>query len=148
MKIEEIKFEYALGLVEEYCKKHWDTDWRKATDKFSLNKEAYIQLNEQGMLKTFVAFHEEYEPIGYCNVVVSPGMHTEAPVAIVDAFFVEEEYRGKGVAQKLLERAGEACKDLGVIAMNIGFRAGDDKDSKLIERMGFEHVETTYSKIL
>ena len=148
MKIEEIKFEYALGLVEEFYKKHWNSDWRKATEELSLNKGAYLQLNEQGMLKTFVAFHEEYEPMGYCNVVLSPGMHTEAPVAIVDALFVDDEYRGKGVAEKLLRDAGEACKAMGAISMNMGFRAGDDEGSKLIKRMGFKHVETTYSRIL
>ncbi len=61
-------------------------------------------------------------------------------IAVPFGFFVQKEYRGQGLGQKLLEALIEKLKELEIVKINIGVYETQQSAIKLYEKLGFQRV--------
>lgn len=112
-----------------------DPDWEK-----------YCALDEMGLLLCCGAYDEE-KLVGYFVAIVAPTLHCKNEVvAVNDALWLHPDYRG-GTGVRLMKFFESQCKDLGVSYMSMNITLKYDI-SPLLERMGWTHVEKTYSKCI
>ena len=58
--------------------------------------------------------------------------------AFLDEFFIEEDYRGKGHGKKMLTRAENAAKKLGIKAIHLEVTRHNDPVIPFYKREGFQ----------
>jgi GNAT superfamily N-acetyltransferase len=92
-------------------------------------------------IKFFV--EENFQEIGRCFIYLIKNDLHEEPYALLEDVFVDENFRGKEIGKKLVERAIEKAKDLGCykIIATSRFERGKIHDwyEKLdLKKFGFE----------
>lgn len=74
------------------------------TPSINITFDMYYKLEEMGMFTAFAAF-EDGEVVGFIAVTVTVAPRFGVPMGMVDAFYVDPDYRKKGTGKKLLEEA-------------------------------------------
>jgi ribosomal protein S18 acetylase RimI-like enzyme len=113
-----------------------------------LNKEVYVELCNSDLLHTFVVLKDK-ELIGYTVFLTTPSLHhMSTSVATCDVIFVKKEHRrGAFIARDLIRFAETELQYKGVEWVFLNVKTKLDF-SKLLERVGYNHVEKVYSKHL
>lgn len=129
-------------------KKTWDeVDQRDGKIKYEPDLDAYQKLHDAGMLRLYtIRKEEDRKMIGYVIFLVQPALHCKGTFqAVSDVMYIEPEHRGLGTT--LLTLAQEDMKQEGVKWFTWTVKAGTD-NGKLAERIGCEHYENVYQRIL
>ena len=100
-------------------------------------KDNYAQRIEEEGSGAFVA-EEDGNIVGYLYgfLYQIPGMMLR-PVAIMDALYVEEAYRGQGIAKKLFRCFWEFAEDCHAERVELKVLSGNAKAIALYEALGF-----------
>ncbi len=81
----------------------------------------------------FLAYMEE-QPIGFTLLYPTYSSVSMKPYYILNDLYVEEDFRGKGVASQLMERAKEHCRQFGFKGLALE-TAIDNPAQKLYEKL-------------
>lgn len=107
--------------------------------------EVYLDRDARGEV-VFVAMRDAGEMIGYFVGFVSPGLHYRTCLTcIMDIFFVRPDKRNGSAGIKLFRTVEKELRRRGVKRWFVGSKLHADA-SVLFRRLGFEPVETYYSK--
>jgi len=93
----------------------------------------------------------DHKMVGYLQYYIFRDMHSkDSFIGREDAFFLSKDYRGGGLASKLLSYAEHCLKQLGCQAVGMSSKApaGGPDIGKFLERKGYSPVATYYSKQL
>jgi L-amino acid N-acyltransferase YncA len=115
--------------------------------KLNVNVEKYIQMNNIGMYKIFVA-RSEGKLVGYLAYFIAPNMHySDYVYATQDVIYVDKSSRGAMVGLKLLNEAEKELIKLGVNVATQHVKVKHDI-SPLMEKAGYDWVEKIFMKRL
>jgi GNAT superfamily N-acetyltransferase len=121
----------------------------KHQDKIKLNPDydKYSSLEQAGILHTVTA-RKDGVLIGYVVSLVDTHLHyKDLYYAMNDVLFIHPDYRGTGVAYRMLKYSEEKLKEIG--ADLIMFHVKCDHDFKpLCDKLGYNRVEYNYSKYI
>lgn len=129
--------------------RHWE---ELALDKESVpldpNWPRYAEIEKAGAI-SMVTVRENGCLVGYCIMVLSPGLHYRTCYeARMDVFWLAPEVRNQAMPGVRLFRAVEKeLKRRGVQRVYVGSKLHRDV-GRLFERLGYHPIETWYSKML
>lgn len=107
--------------------------------------EVYLERDARGEV-LFVSGRENGEIIAYFVGFVAPGLHYRTCLTLtMDIFWVRPDHRGKSAGLRLFSAVENEAKRRGVKRMFMGSKLHKDS-GWLFARMGYEPVETYYSK--
>lgn len=115
-------------------------------------RDVYERMDEAGALRIFIA-RDHGRLVGYVAYIVTPHMHyASMKVAAQDVLFLLPEYRGPGkagpaVGGGLIIFSERLLKEEGVQNVTQHVKRALDF-SPLLRALGYEEMETTYSKRL
>jgi hypothetical protein len=139
-KIED-HFDAAAALTEDNVK---ETGFKQLEADFKPSLKQYVGLQNIGMLRCFLAFHDE-KLIGYCVMIIAKHHHYGGKLwATQDVLYLDPDYRGitsikfiKYIDERLREE-----KDI-VISRTVSVR----KDySRVLIKLGYGELERVYVK--
>jgi len=131
-----------LALAEAHYK---EVEAKSASIPFNLNVDTLCELAKNGMLALIVA-RKEGVAVGYMCNLVTVDMMTGVLSASEIGIYLDPSVRGGKTFFKLMKATEDILKDRGVKQHLIMFKAGHD--TGLAQRLGYEHTETTYMKLL
>jgi GNAT superfamily N-acetyltransferase len=117
---------------------------------FAPDYERYKKSEEAGQFVVFTARHFG-KMVGYLQYYVFRDMHSQGMYqGREDAFFVEKEHRGRGLAPALLRYAEHCLVQLGCSYVGMSSKApsGGPDIGPFLERKGYRPVATYYVKQL
>jgi GNAT superfamily N-acetyltransferase len=79
--------------------------------------------------------------VGVALVTLRTNVWSDGPVALLDEMYVEPDDRGDGVGSAILQHMVEACRELGVAAIEINVDESDAGAMRFYERHGFSGVD-------
>lgn len=128
--------------------KHWqEIAVNKEHIKLNPDWEAYADLEASGNLKIFTA-RDGSALVGYFVVFVRNHIHYKDHLfAHNDILFLSEPYRKGFTGIKLIKFAEECLKADGVSVLTVNTKTHKPFDG-VLQRLGFNHVENIYSKLL
>ena len=134
----------AIPLLE----RHWEEiALNKHVIKLDPDWDAYAILEQQGNLKIFTA-RKSGVLIGYFAVFFRKHIHHKNDIfAVNDVIFISPEYRKGMIGTNLIKFAEQCLKDDGATVLLINTKCHKPFD-KLLEWLGFTHIENVYSKLL
>ena len=107
----------------------------------------YISKDNIGEL-LYITARNEGDLIGYFIGFVGPGLHYKSTLTcIMDIFFVHPDYRGSNIGFEMFNYVEKELRRRKVLRWYVGSKCHKDA-SWLFEKLGFERVEITYSKLL
>lgn len=124
---------------------HWE-ELALNKDKVPLDPQynVYLERDRRGEV-LFVTVRDRGELVGYFVGFVAPGLHYQTCLTChMDILYLRQDKRGAMGGVILLKAVKEEAKRRGVQRMFVGTKAHKDI-GRLFEKMGFSHVETTYS---
>ncbi len=97
----------------------------------------YTNMYKKDNCKLFIAV-EDNKIVGYIYVKLLGAEALEIqPSAMIDALYVEEDYRNKGIATSLISKAKEYCRDNKVNNITIRVFDKNEKAKNLYMKEGF-----------
>ena len=137
-----------LEEIKALFPKHWE-ELALNKDKVPLDPQydVYLSRDAAGQVM-FCCVRKDGQIIGYFVGFVTPGLHYRTCLTLqMDIFFIDPAYRdGTSTAPVKLFRAVEKeAKRRGVQRWVVGSKVAHDA-SRLFEFLGFEKIETIYSK--
>jgi len=111
------------------------------------NWDLYELLEEQGNFYIFTA-RDHGQLIGYFTVIVFPSMHSQkAMLASNDVIYLDKQYRRGSVGLRMFKFAEKCLKEDGhkVLYVTVTERHPIDP---LLERLGYQKIETRFEKVL
>jgi GNAT superfamily N-acetyltransferase len=125
--------------------RHWQELGLDLDLKIDPNVEAMRKMEAMGMWKVLTVRDGE-RLVGYVLAVFSPHLHyhTSPPMFIVDAYYVEPDYRN-GAGAKLLKFAESVAKSLGAIKIYLTCKVHRDH-SELFQALGFRLSDYAFIK--
>lgn len=139
MIIKEVETKEELNKCDEFLNKLIQ-DEKKYNDNINDNNkiENYYEkvLNDNN--KLFIALDKNV--VGYIFIKISdPSKNGELyKEAFIDALYVEEEYRNKGIATSLIEKAKDYAKSIGAKKISINVISVNENALKLYYKVGFK----------
>lgn len=151
-----VEFSYITGneeLLEEvrdlWCKLnkyHGDNSRyfsdRFKTYKFEDRKEALIEKAKKGKIRIDLVKDEKTnKKIGYCISTID-----HKNIGEIDSIYLEKEFRGFAVGDKLMENASDWLQSNGVNSIKIGVSVGNEDVISFYSRYGFYPLITVLQK--
>lgn len=127
---------------------HWQ-ELALNQDKVPLDPqyEVYLERERRGEL-LFVTVRESGVMVGYFLGFIAPGLHYKTCLTCtMDIFFIHPEARGQRGGIKLFRFVEKELRRRGVNRWFVGSKLHKDA-SRMFEALGFDPVETYYSKWL
>src|SRR5690606_14599782 len=81
---------------------------------------------------------------GYIVLTFGFSIEYNGKDALVDEFFIDESYRGKGIGKKALEFVTEYSKNNGINAIHLEVKEKHNKAKRLYEREGFVKHDSVF----
>lgn len=135
-----------LPEVQELWRMHWqETEGYRDELGYDPDVIAYVNMDRRGMWRQYTA-RDEGRLAGHVGFMLFSSRHTRAQTAGEDYFYLRKDYRGSGVATKLLTFALERLKVEGVKHVTMSSKLAVDIQP-LLERVGFKFVAKQYSLI-
>lgn len=131
-------------------RRHYEeTDKDKEAIPLDLDWETYKNLEDVGILKTIFAMDGD-KIVGYNVNMIMPALHYKSVVFCVnDIIYVLPEYRSKNLAGKMIEYAEEKYpEEHSVSVFHYGSKSYMPKVGRFFEKMGYEHYENVYQKVM
>ena len=114
---------------------------------FNPDWDLYQKYEDLGILKIFTA-RDEDRLVGYFVVIATPHLHYKDHIfAYNDIIYVNPQYRKGFTAWRLIKYAEKEMKDQGATIMIVNSKRHKPFDI-LLERLGFSHIESIFSKRL
>lgn len=134
--------------IKPLLERHWEEiAVNKDVIKLNPDWDAYAELEWNGNLKIFTA-RDDGKLIGYFVVIVRKHIHYKDHLfAANDILFVAPEFRKGTTGTKLIKFAEKCLKEDGVSVLVVNTKRHKPFD-KLLDWLGFNHVENVYSKLL
>ncbi len=129
-------------------KEHWEeVAVNKDIIKLSPDFDIYRKLEGANKLGLFTA-RSKGKLIGYFVVIADSNPHYKDHLfAVNDVIYLAPEYRGSMVGSELINYAENKLRGIGVDVLVINTKTHIPFDSVLV-RLGFNHIENVYSKVL
>ena len=131
-----------LGLAEAHYK---EVEAKSASIPFNLNLDTMCDLAKNNMLALIVA-RKDGVAVGYMCNLVTVDMMTGVLSASELGIYLDPSVRGGKAFLRLMKATENILRARGVKQHLIMFKAGHD--TGLAQRLGYEHTETTYMKLL
>jgi GNAT superfamily N-acetyltransferase len=113
-----------------------DPDWRRYRALYDQGQLLLVTLRERGCL------------IGYCWVIIAPGLHYASTLhATVDIFWIDPDYRGRMGGRRLFRAVEAELRRRGVKRWVASTKLHRDC-GPLLRALGMQPFETLYSKML
>lgn len=119
---------------------HWK-ELGRSLEEFNPQYEHYKQLFEAGRYFVFCA-EVEGRLVGHLSGYRTFSMHTGAPIAVEDAFYVLPEHRGH-IGRALLKEAIDFSKACGIKGIQATTRPAT-RSASLLRKFGFEFESECY----
>lgn len=118
-------------------------------DKVPLSPQYDIYTKREALGELiFVTARKDGELVGYFIGFIAPGLHySTCLTCIMDIFYIHPDYRGSNAGFEMFNYTEKKLKKRGVDRWFVGSKVHLDA-SWLFERLGFDRVETTYSKYM
>lgn len=111
--------------------------------RFTPNVSVIKILSEAGQYTSFVLDHEG-ETVGYCTFITyQESTLAWRKTAECLAVYTKPEFRGRPAIQ-LIKHAIDTLKSRGVQAIKTSVPAGEDKQARVYQKLGFKELETAY----
>jgi len=115
--------------------------------EFNPDWDMYAKYEEAGLLKIFTA-REDGILIGYFVVIATRHLHYKDHIfAYNDIIYIAPEHRKGFAGWRLIKYAEKKLKEQGATIMLINVKRHKPFDA-LLERLGFSHIESIFSKRL
>jgi GNAT superfamily N-acetyltransferase len=128
-----------------------ETETKYKHHKVGVNYEHMSKCDENGTMKCFGARLVDTEQlIAYLFVYITKSAHDSSLGAVEDAYYIMPEYRGSGLARRLLQFSEKRLKELGVDYFYMSSKApvGGPNLGMFLETEGFKATAVMYSKAL
>lgn len=134
--------------ITPLLEQHWREIAHYQDIPLSPNRDAYVKMDEQGILRVYTARAPKLETLlGYCVFFVAPHPHYGATLyAAQDVLFIRKEWRGKFGAC-FIAWCDEQLREQGVKVVTQHVKAAHDF-GRLLERLGYELQDKIYSRRL
>lgn len=145
---QEEAFNDVIDGLKELNLLHWEeTEIHKDKVPFDIDYEAFAQLDNVGILH-LMTVRDNDKLIGYYASIVTPSLHHKGTLfAASDVIYIAKDYRDAKTGSTLISKTEESLKKLGVKVMHVTYKSDHPLD-KLLNRLGFEMSEITYSKYI
>lgn len=142
-KIDEVR-----SRIEPLLRAHWEEIAHHRTIAPLNPCWAYYYDCEKMNRLVVVAAENGLELVGYSVYFVAPMLHNVPTLmAHNDIIYIRPEYRRGSLAVRLMQMGEAQAKRLGASIASMHVKTGHDY-SRLLVRMGYAEIETTYSKEL
>ena len=134
--------------IEPLLMEHWnEIALNKDIIKLNPDWREYARLDELNALRIYTA-RKDGELMGYFVIMVSRSLHYKDHLfANNDIVFLTKPARKGLTGLKLVKFAMESLKAEGVTKLHINTKTHQPFDP-IMERLGFEEIETVFSKVL
>jgi|TARA_R110000796_G_C14242824_1_gene397518 GNAT superfamily N-acetyltransferase len=134
--------------LEPMFKAHWEEiEVNREKVKLSPNWASYSAIEASGCLGVYTA-RKEGKMIGYCVVIADTSLHHSDHIfAFNDLLYIDPAHRKGMTGMKLIKYAESDLKECGVSYLVINTKVSHPFDP-LLERLGFDLIERSYSKYL
>ena len=134
--------------IEPLLKEHYD-EIALNKDKIKLNPDwaSYARLDNLNALRVYTARKDKVLQ-GYFVVIVSKSLHYQDHLfANNDVIFLNKTARKGATGLKLIKFASDSLKAEGITKLHVNTK-NHQPFGVILERQGFEAIETVYSKVL
>lgn len=134
--------------IEPLLEEHWkEIALNKETIKLNPDWRAYAELDRINALRIYTA-RKEGKLMGYFVILVSRSLHYKDHLfANNDIVFLTKSARRGLTGLKLVKFAVESLQAEGVTKLHVNTKTHQPFDP-IMERLGFEEIETVFSKLL
>lgn len=152
IRIEEVPFHIAINYIREMTQEHWnEVPFGSFQLELDLNEGAYQFAEENGYMRTYVAFDNDIA-VGYFTLAATDMIHHQGIYqAVTDTYFVTDCYRGKGVFHMLVQYIEQVLAEAGIrfLTINVNPTAGTAGQTEMyLDRNGYDLTERSYTKEL
>lgn len=147
LKVQTERLVEKLDDIKPLLPVHWE-ELALDQDKVPLDPQydIYLAREARGELVYVTVRNEDDELVGYFIGFIAPGLHYKTCLTCnMDIFYILPEYRGKRAGEMLFQFVELHLKSRGVDRWFVGSKMHKDS-SFLFKMLGFEQVETYYSK--
>ena len=124
-----------------------ERQWEPNLDEtFTVCDNYEHRMSEEGTL--LLVAEENDEIVGFLFGFLSPSPVLKRPTALLDALFVCEEHRSKGIGKALALRFREWVKEQGVYAIELKVMSQNTAALRLYESLGFGEIKKYMQCIL
>ena len=124
-----------------------ERQWEPNLDEtFTVCDNYEHRMAEEGTL--LLVAEENDEIVGFLFGFLSPSPVQKRPTALLDALFVCEEHRSKGIGKALALRFREWVKEQGVYAIELKVMSQNTAALRLYESLGFGEIKKYMQCIL
>ena len=131
-------------LAREIWHAHYDSLIGKEQTEYMIEKyQSAPAIEEAIRRKGYVYFYacEGEDIVGYC------GIHPQEEELFLSKLYVHKEYRGRGIARSLLNRAIQRAEQLGLQTIYLTVNKGNEGSIAAYEKMGFTMREAIVTDI-
>lgn len=150
--IENVRVKDSIEDIRPLHEAHYaETETKYKHHTVAVNYEHMARCDEAGTMRCFGArLVDSQQLIAYLFVYISPSAHDSSLCAVEDAYFIMPEYRGSGLARRLLQYSEKRLKELGVDYFFMSSKApvGGPNIGMFLETEGFKSTAIMYSKAL
>lgn len=94
-------------------------------------------INSENIVRVWLIYLNK-EPIGYVVLCFSFSLESLGQDGMIDEFFIEEQYRNKGLGENVLEMVIQKSKQLGLKALYLEVSNTNIPAQSLYKKTGFE----------
>lgn len=135
--------EECLSMGREYYN---EVESKSEVLPYNINPQPLEQLINAGMLWVITVRNEDGELLGFSSLLVTEDFLNQEYGAKEFCLYIKPEHRGGRAYIKLMRFIEDLCRLREIRTVVIGFKIGHNE--QLAEKMGYEHTESIYQKIL
>lgn len=96
----------------------------------------------------YIVAHSGPQIVGYCSLMVKHNLWQQGLLGNVNEMVVEENYRGKGIGKKLMERIIQIAREQNCKCLELESSFHREKAHAFYEELGFDKRAYLFTKIL
>jgi GNAT superfamily N-acetyltransferase len=139
--------------LPDLIRAHWDELAVHKTEMvLAPNYQRFAELGDVGQFRVWAA-KDGKTLVGYVGFFVQPHIHYQNTLtAVEDLFLLSAPYRKGGNGLKMFSTAIDALRELGVKRVILHSKVHFEKErgglGRFFQRLGFEHTDNIYSRML
>lgn len=125
--------------------------WEIASFNIPFDEESTRYTLEMSLDQALLTVADDGKIVGFACGLMSPCVaNFEYKVAHEIAFWLEKEYRGSGLGQKLVKSLEDLAREANATLFNVAalYFASSDKAEAIYKKHGYIKTETCYTKVL
>lgn len=84
------------------------------------------------------------EIVGYIVLTLHYRLEARGVCANLDEIFIQEKFRGQGIGREAMQFLDNACRSLGVMAIQLEVKKDNPEASSLYQKVGFEKLDRDF----